>query len=752
MIIAEQTSSPVDTNSLAAPSRFKIKASARAFKILSGFYSDPVLAIPRELGANAWDSHVSAENTDKMFEVHAPNTLEPWFSIRDFGIGLSAEAVDQIYTTYFESTKTGDNESDGCMGLGSKTPFNYTENFTVTSWFNGIKYVYNCFIDQSGAPNIMQLAKEMSTEHNGVEVKFGVKPADISMFVDKIKIAYAPFRFKPVIKGAAITYPEVKTLYKGQSWALRDKGDRYNHESRAFMGNYSYPINTNSLFSGRRDYDDKDYTKVNHTKVNQLLGNGSVDLFFDIGDLEVAPNKEQLQYDADQRTQKAILAAAVVAFDELKKQIESSIEIPKTLWQALHLHWKYNSYSSPFSSIRNIIGGIDVKFNGAKVESSDVRAYDLNSKLGLYDTSASANNYRYQDTNVMKDGSIFSLKNLIYNGRSDQFKLGRHNTGYSGQVENPIIFYTHEGAVKKSRVREYLKKKFSGSNTKIPDTILIRDTSAGFATVKAHQKYFGLDDSCFINIESLPKPTRAARVKPVVTATAADSIYYINVSDAAGGRRCLSYWRKQSSNFEAAGTYYYTDFLWSDASHEGKQISMNATQVLLSEGVRQKLIGEGVTVWGINKKNKRLLKTGTWINAIDLVKKHVVKNKKSLEQYLYATNVGQTLGEFSTIRNRLAQYPKFTESISNPKTRKLFENFMQLFTLCSTDSDKNLIADFCGIKAVKHTDLPIDSATIRKLLNDTYLGVFDIVDFYSLRDSHGWKKLTDIINFIDKNT
>ena len=174
MIITETVSSPVLTSIGTVSSKFKIKASAKAFKILSGFYSEPILAIPRELGANAWDSHVKAKNTDKMFEVHAPNTLEPWFSIRDFGTGLTPEAIDKVYTTYFESTKTEENDSDGCMGLGSKTPFNYTENFTVSSWVDGIKYVYNCFIDEAGGPNILPLVQERSNEHNGVEVKFAV--------------------------------------------------------------------------------------------------------------------------------------------------------------------------------------------------------------------------------------------------------------------------------------------------------------------------------------------------------------------------------------------------------------------------------------------------------------------------------------------------------------------------------------------------------------------------------------------------
>ena len=739
MIIAEQTSAAVDTNIVATPSRFKIKASARAFKILSGFYSDPVLAIPRELGANAWDSHVSAENTDRMFEVHAPNTLEPWFSIRDFGIGLSAEAVDQIYTTYFESTKTNDNESDGCMGLGSKTPFNYTENFTVTSWFNGLKHVYNCFIDQSGAPNILQMGKEMSTEHNGVEIKFGVKPADISMFVEKIRQAYAPFRFRPIIKGAKIEYPETKTLYQGTGWALRDKGDRYNHESRAFMGNYSYPINTNSLFSGRATYGDKEYTKV-----SQLLNNGSVDLYFDIGDLEVAPNKEQLQYDADQRTQKAIIKSAIAAYDDLKKQVEASVEVPKTMWEAMFLHWKYNSYSSSFYTLRNIIGEIAVTFNKEKVTASEIRLYDLNEKLKLYKASPNAN--RYYDNGDLADGSKFTLKNLRYNIGSDQFKFG-HGSCYTAQVDAPIIFFTGEDNVKKSRIREFLKKKFSGLS-KIPETFFVQDTSVNFATIKAHQKYLGLPDSCLIHIEGLPKPARTPRVAKATASS--NEVWYADSSHILDGRSQI-YWSKQAANFTSTETYYYIVFLWNDPAYKGANLSYSNALAVAHEVYTKGLVDKKQTLWGINKRNRHLLKVGTWVNIVDLAKKQVEKNKKDYEQLMFLNDSHNKLTAFGELRNKLVQ-GGFISQLTKAKTRKAFEDFLSLFKLTTVDNNKLKLCEMFNIKAVKHEELPIEIEDVRKMFKETYMGIFDLVEYYSFSRNNGGNQLATIINFIDKNS
>lgn len=59
MILQDEKSDAIVMNGMGAVHTFQIKASAKAFRILSGFYTDPVGAIPRELGANAWDAHVA---------------------------------------------------------------------------------------------------------------------------------------------------------------------------------------------------------------------------------------------------------------------------------------------------------------------------------------------------------------------------------------------------------------------------------------------------------------------------------------------------------------------------------------------------------------------------------------------------------------------------------------------------------------------------------------------------------------------
>lgn len=69
---------PIETGGLADEGEFRIKASSTAFAILSsGLYSNKFKAILRELGCNAYDSHVEAGYPEKPFTVHLPTRLNP---------------------------------------------------------------------------------------------------------------------------------------------------------------------------------------------------------------------------------------------------------------------------------------------------------------------------------------------------------------------------------------------------------------------------------------------------------------------------------------------------------------------------------------------------------------------------------------------------------------------------------------------------------------------------------------------------
>ena len=162
---------------------FKIATSPKAFQILSAnLYSDRPYAIVRELLCNALDAHKAAGTTDTPVEVTLPTRLRPQFSVKDYGTGLSHSAVMELYTTYFASDKTHTNELTGGLGLGSKSPFAYTDQFTVVSRYNGRCRTYQAFIAEDGTPSITLVADVESHLRNGLEVIVPVKQEDVDKF------------------------------------------------------------------------------------------------------------------------------------------------------------------------------------------------------------------------------------------------------------------------------------------------------------------------------------------------------------------------------------------------------------------------------------------------------------------------------------------------------------------------------------------------------------------------------------------
>ena len=266
---------------------FRIRNSAKAFNILSsGLYANKVRAIIRELSCNAVDSHVAAGNTDTPFDIHLPNPLEPWFSIRDYGTGLDHAQVTNIYTTYFESTKTDSNDFIGALGLGSKSPFSYTDNFTVTAIKNGRKGIYTAFINEQGIPSIALMFEEETTDPAGVEVKFSVnEKQDYEKFNQEARNVYEYFKLRPVVSGRSDfkfndpqfedrdIVPGIHTLKVNRT---------YDNPSFAIMGNIAYPVNVPEA--------DKTLGSL-----RQLLKCGLV-MEFGIGELDFQASREGLSY------------------------------------------------------------------------------------------------------------------------------------------------------------------------------------------------------------------------------------------------------------------------------------------------------------------------------------------------------------------------------------------------------------------------------------------------------------------------
>src|SRR5688500_12467525 len=96
---------------------FDENAISHLMSVLTDLYSDPELAVIREYATNAWDSHISAGNTDPI-QITLPNPMNPMFTIQDFGVGLSVDELTNHLTKYGWSSKRDNDDEVGMLGLG----------------------------------------------------------------------------------------------------------------------------------------------------------------------------------------------------------------------------------------------------------------------------------------------------------------------------------------------------------------------------------------------------------------------------------------------------------------------------------------------------------------------------------------------------------------------------------------------------------------------------------------------------------
>lgn len=302
--------------------KFRVNINRNSFKLLYGdLYSDPISALIRELSTNANDSHIMAGKSDVPFEVHLPNELEPFFYVRDFGTGLSPDQIcgeNGIYITFCDSNKMKSNDFTGCLGLGSKSPLAYTDNFTVESNYNGTKYSYAVFMDEAGEPCITELGSSVTDESNGLKIEMAIKDKDFDTFAGKAAEVLMWFKVRPNVHGHAnFSFNEHEYLRKTENYGIRKERSE---ESFVIMGNVAYPVSTG----------DFNYNKID--EVERAVLSYGVDLFVDIGDVDFVPSREKLRY--TDKTIAAVRKCLMGAIASIREELEKQVIAQPTVWQA----------------------------------------------------------------------------------------------------------------------------------------------------------------------------------------------------------------------------------------------------------------------------------------------------------------------------------------------------------------------------------------------------------------------------------
>ena len=493
------SSTIVHSEGFQSESFFSIKQDnlAHIFGILRNqLYSNKPLAVIREYCTNAFDAHVDAGKADEPIIVTVPTHISPTLIIRDNGNGLTTEQVYQIFASYGESTKRGTNDQVGMLGLGSKSAFCYVDSFTVTSFNNGVKSVYNAYIDTTQIGKI-SLTHTEPTDETGLEIKIYVNTIDIPLFNQSIVDFLKFFNPKPIILNndaikRQISDFDFHPLLSGNNWKVTRRGDWNNSRVYITMGNVNYPVSVSSLPDSQlREFIDG-------------LSNYYLYVNVPIGTVKPSASRESL--DMNSKTVNEILVSLDKVKNEIQSEFAKKIEASKSMWEA------YQTYNN----LHNTLG-----FRGLKAT--------------------------YQGTPITSN-CILPKKGLLkkYNKR-----FGNSRSNWEKEISivpktNAIIFH-HDKTIAMNSVYKRILQYLDTTNDELRSELyLLSFQDSGLMNEWLNDARF--DGACKVNLANVPyvNPKKAS-VHKVVKSTA-----YLYTG---AGYRNYSKWRDITIDLNGTGVY-----------------------------------------------------------------------------------------------------------------------------------------------------------------------------------------------------
>jgi hypothetical protein len=347
--------------------QFQIAASQEAFRILSdGLYSRKIDAVIRELSTNALDSHIVC-GKEEPFEVHLPSMSEPWFSVKDYGTGLSHEDVMELYSTYFGTNKAEDISTTGCLGLGSKSPLAKVRSFSVISRYGGVERHYIVALNEDRIPEVNYLPEQDSaTTVTGMEIKLAVSASDIYEYINRASAIYRyfPEHCRPrVLNCANYSISTSKAMIEGNGWRIyKESGNPI-----AIQGNVAYPIVASHI-------------KGIETRHEHILS-CNVEIDFPNGSLSFTPSREHLSY--NKMTTDALLQRLDEIVEEVNERIAKRFENCRSLWEARTLassmFWSDGAY---LRKLRKLADTSNLVWQGKKIAGQRLSFDDIDGVHG----------------------------------------------------------------------------------------------------------------------------------------------------------------------------------------------------------------------------------------------------------------------------------------------------------------------------------------------------------------------------------
>jgi len=297
----------------------------------SKIYSRPKYIIVQEVSCNARDANREAGRADMPIQIKLPNRLDDNLIIADNGPGISPDRMSNVFLLYGNSTKRSDDKLTGGFGIGAKTPFTYTDTFTIVTVTDDEdgrhKRTYIAYKESGGFAKMSLASTEDTKEGTGTAISFVVERKDYSDFERAVREVCKFWKVKPEIRGSAgWTWHEPKIILSGPNWELHEGGDA----AVILVDRIPYSARIDSIF------------KDEHDKMRKVFSRLPLRLFFNVGDISVSATREDLDYtDKTIASIKDILTGVI---SELQKKVNASIASETSLMHA-SAKWRNESHS-----------------------------------------------------------------------------------------------------------------------------------------------------------------------------------------------------------------------------------------------------------------------------------------------------------------------------------------------------------------------------------------------------------------------
>lgn len=300
---------------------FSIADPAFIFDLLRNkIYSDPISAVCREVACNGLDAQREIGKGDVPVRIQLPTYEDLYFKVKDCGPGISPERMENIFLKYAASTKRNDNLQIGGFGIGAKSPFSYSDSFTIVTNVDGKCYNYAAFIDESRIGKLILLNETDTVEPNGTEIIVPVKSHDINLFANATEACTRHWKVKPVITGRQISWTNVDPVISGNGWFMSTNvSSYYTRNIKVLVGEIEYSLDLNSV---------KQFANLDVMNAFQ----GDLYLKFNVGEVGLAANRETIYLDPE--TKEAVKNRIALVKEEYVSIIKDKVNSCPSLYDA----------------------------------------------------------------------------------------------------------------------------------------------------------------------------------------------------------------------------------------------------------------------------------------------------------------------------------------------------------------------------------------------------------------------------------